>query len=223
MITAGRRPALHARGAGGDDSRESPQTRQAGNVGLGRRLKRTANARSLGRRTASAFPRRGGGRLQRSSLPAAGRHSMRPVPHETIRATGRRPHPAHGASVRDRRGTRTATARSPGRRTASAFLSAGQGRRSQAGARYGCSVHRCRPRAGTPCAQSRTRRFARPAVDRTPRMERRSATDAGRGRRPPASSRRPAPASDLAHRVPGPRETPFRLQKVLDWHNQTPE
>jgi hypothetical protein len=117
----------------------------------GERLRtRPPNGRCLHpRRPRPAFPAGARHALLLSSLPAAGRHSMRPARHETVREIHHRPRPAHGASARGRRGTRTAHAHSPNRRTAVAFIRAGQGRRSRAGAWHGLSVHRCRPQAGT--------------------------------------------------------------------------
>jgi hypothetical protein len=161
FIAAGRRPALHAPSPARDDSRDRPSTApRAWSVGPRptrdedgeRTLTRPSNGIGVHqRRPRPAFPGRGGGRLRHSSLPAAGRHSMRGVQEVTIRAN----HPE-----RRRPGT-------------SALADAGRGRRplarpaverhrsSHAGAADGCSVHRCRPQAGTPCAGCGRRRFAR--------------------------------------------------------------
>jgi hypothetical protein len=131
FIDAGRRPALHAQDAEGDASRESPRTQRAGNVGLGRRVTRRANAAATDRRTAPAFipdesgPRRSGpGKRTAEVTAAAGR---RPALGGGV-CTHDRPSTAstRGASTGSRRVTRHVISSAPCRQTNPASGADGQ-------------------------------------------------------------------------------------------------
>jgi hypothetical protein len=122
----------------------------------GRRVTRTANARSPRRRTATAFFLAGRGPALHALGPPRGR--SRESPSTTQRAWSVGPRP-----TRDEDGKRPLAPPSNGPR-----------------------LLPCRPRAGTPCARPATRPLPRIAIDHATRMERRPAADAGRGRRTPS-------------------------------------